>query len=631
MKLSPKVISFLVVLCLAGCSAQNVEAPHKESTSSSIITTATQPDWTRYPGALVGTSMHGVVGVLLDEIPESQRNALVQTLGEKPAEFWIDRAKRQIRLTSLRLNFRNGGGKFQLPLPAEDLWTITLAAAPRRATIDGHDLLVMDYDYSGILLTSEGSPGASEPVLGTVGGKWSEEFVFPVDPEFIFQRTGFACYNESQFPANSADAEEADLFYDHRCGVESRLTNTGCHQTELPKLSCITALKDAMGQFKTSVVFERLPWNPNTASEVRTGSVTNTNGPDLQPYQAGFKQHRFTYRYIPDNSCTLVEKCVGGPGWRQVLMFPTGDINAGVKALEIGKVDYFHEENGSVLSQHGVFEFSACHGHYHFAHYGSFTLGEGSEAITNKNGFCLQPSSRIFNNELSPLHHPYVNCIHQGVSVGWIDEYRMGLECQWVDVTDVPAGRDLPLSFTSNPDGLLCEGNLRTDAQGNTLFEPSEFRTASGEPVEKPQCDVYSEWFANNRESYDVRLPGAGESYVTGACREGLFGEMRNCGLRNTKKLSTCLPGKTVTISCSVPAGSDAQIIRVCEGSKALNTGIPCTYNDALASTIIETRKEITFTCPAARDGVETGGVYSFLEGSLLGGEQTDVTCVPKE
>jgi len=591
-----------------------------------------QPEWSQYPGALVRTSMHSVVGVLLDEYPSALRERYAESLLQKPESFWIDRAKRQIRLTSLRLNFRNIGGRLQLPLPPEEQWTIALADQPQRLTIDGHDLVTMDYDFSGILLTAEDSPGQSEPVLGNIGGVWDETFVFPVDPEFIFQRTGFACYNESQFPQNSADAEEADLFYDHRCTVEKKLTNTGCHQTQIPKTSCVAALSENIGKIETVMAFERLPWNKETADRARTGYMTNGAGPDLQPYKKGFEQHRFTYRYIPKNSCTIVEQCVGGPGWRQVLMFPTGDINVGSDALEIGVVDYFHEENGSVLSQHGLFEFSACHEHYHFSHYGSFTLGAGSEAITNKNGFCLQNSSRIFNNELTPLHHPYVNCVHQGVSVGWIDEYRMGLECQWVDVTKIEANRDLPLSFTSNPDGLLCEGKLRTDVEGNTLFEPSPFKTSSGEPVDKPQCDFYPAWFANNTESYNVHLPGPGESYVTDACREGLSGALRNCGFRNKKTLSECFPGKQVQINCTVPAGSKVQIVRVCEGSRTLNTGTPCTYNDALASGIVEMQTDITFTCPAARDDRETGGVYSFLTGALFPEENAaEVTCVVKE
>ena len=628
----------ILCCCLLACAGPQEGAERADASVTSSAATQNGPiaiDWSQHSGALIRVSMRSTVGVLLDDYHVNQKqqqyNLVRRFLNEKPSSFWIDRAKKQIRLTSLRLNFRNLPGKKQLPLPPEDIWNITfLTESPRFESINGHHLLVMDYDFNGTILTAANSPGIAEPALGTIGGTWRENFVLPLDPEFLLQRTGYACFNESQFPPNSVDAEEADLFYDDRCAPERTLSVTGCHQTQMPSQSCTAALREHVGEIKTSMIFERRAWDHTIADAVRTGGVTNSNGPDLQPYQAGFKQHRFTYRYIPHDSCTLEEKCVGGPGWRQVLMFPTGDINVGSKELEIGFVDYFHTQNGSVLSDHGVFEYSACHKHYHFAHYGSFTLGTGKEAVTHKNGFCLQPSSRIFNNEISPLHHPYVDCIHQGVSVGWIDEYRMGLECQWVDVTDLAPGRNLPLTFVSNPSGLLCEGTLKKDEQGNTLFTPTDFKTASGDPVDAPQCDFFPAWFANNTASYDVSLPGIGESYVTDACPEGVFGEKRNCGYRNEKTIRECTPGKKVTLTCHIAGNQSPTVVRVCEGSRALHTGLPCTYNDALASTVVATypNPNFSFTCPASRDAIETGGAYSLLMGPLLPGETpATVTC----
>ncbi len=624
--------SVIAVFLLWQQTHQVVLTPTPLSTSSSssesnISSHAKTIQWHAFSGALVRVSMQSTAGVLLDEIRESQREKTMKFLLRQPDEYWIDRAKRQIRLTSLRLNFRQKGNKQQLPLPPEESWKIALKNKPERQTLEGHDLVTVDFSYEGTLLTSLDSPGATEPVLGKIGGEWRETFVLPIDPEFIFQRTGFACVNESQFPPNSVDAEEMDLFFDDQCTTENRLTSTGCHQSALPTLSCKAALREKIGRVDVTVIFTRLPWQQTVADAVRTGTVTNEHGPDLQPYQAGFKNHRFTYRYIPKNSCTLVERCVGGSGWRQVLMFPTGDVNVGSAALEIGTVDYFHETNGSVLSKHGVFEYSACHNHYHFSHYGSFTLGKGREAITQKNGFCLQPSSRIFNNELTPLHHPYTNCIRQGVSVGWIDEYRMGLECQWVDVTDVPP-KDAPLSFVSNPDGLLCEGTLQKNAQGTTLFEETTFKTSLGAPVEKPQCDAYPQWFENNTESYSVHLPGSGESYVTHSCAEGVFGELRNCGFTPKREVTSCTPGTQVSLRCSIPPENPAQIIRVCEASTALGIGIPCTYNDAVASAVIDSEREIRFTCPVARDDSERGGHYALLTGSLFPSEKiSEITC----
>ncbi|MSR86700.1 hypothetical protein EXS70_00820 [Candidatus Peribacteria bacterium] len=610
--------SILFVLALVSCGGPTI-------TESPVPVI---PD----PAALMRTSMESTVGVVLDELSFNQRERLVGKLKTKSESFWKDRAIRQIRLTSHRLNFGGTGMKKQSPLPPEQLWSIAIRTEPKRETINGHDTVTVSYAFSGVLLTDTDSPGISITELGQIGGIWDEPFQFPVDPEFVFQRTGFACMNESQFPPNSFDAEEVDLFFNQRCRTEQKLTNTGCHQTALPTLSCPQALMSGIGKIDTSMRFERLPWDATIADAVRIGKVTNPEGPDLVPSMEEFVKHRFNYRYIPENSCTIVESCVGGTGWRHLLQFPTGDINVGAKPLEIGRVDYFNTHSGTVLSQHGVFEFSACHGHYHFSEYGSFTVGNGSDTVSHKNAFCLQPSGRVWNHELSPLHHDFVDCIDQGDAVGWIDEYKMGLECQWLDISDVKPNRDLPLSFTTNPEGLLCEGTLKKNAQGRQKFERTSLKTKHGDPVDRPVCEQYSAWKENNTISYNVHIPEKGESYVTDTCREGLFGPLRNCGLKNAKILHECVPGTKVRLKCNIPAKSVAQVVRICEGSRALQSGIPCTYNDSLGSGVVETSKNISFICPAARDGIETGGVYSLLTGSLFPDEATtEVTCVQKE
>src|SRR5881628_3883302 len=61
----------------------------------------------RDPGALVSVKMNGQVGVLLDEIPNSDKSRAAKDLMSKPADFWLDRAKDQIRLMSYRLVFRD--------------------------------------------------------------------------------------------------------------------------------------------------------------------------------------------------------------------------------------------------------------------------------------------------------------------------------------------------------------------------------------------------------------------------------------------------------------------------------------------------------------------------------------------
>ncbi len=582
------------------------------------------------PGALVNVTMPSTVGVLLDEIPAAMRDRVAASLLARPTTFWTARAHRQITLSYYRLVFRPqfyppGGGmntgkanpitgstqKQQLPLPPESGWNITLNAAPKRQTIDGHDLVTVDYTLSTTILTDFQSPGISEPSLASIGGSWNEPFTFPVDPELIFQRTRFACLDEAEFPPGSVDSEEIDSFYDNTCTVETNLTSTGCHQTELPPWSCVDALKGRIGHIDTKMKFTRLKWDDQLANSVRTGPVTSTVGADLLPEASEFRINRVTYRYIGPNDCAITEKCVAGTGWRKLLQFSTADRNTGNASLEIGYVDYFNQDGGSTLSQHNDFTYSACHHHYHFTRYGTFSFADNA-ATTSKRGFCLQSTNRLSNNELSPLHNPHPDCHVQGVDVGWVDEYKAGLPCQWIDVTSLgPITGDL--KFVSNPDGFLCEGTPVLDSNGQQVWVPSGLTSPdNGLPQDKPACNYSPGWLDNNTDAYSVALPNNGDGYVTKPCQHGQIGPLRNCGLANdTPAPPTCTPGAKTTVHCTIPSGAAPQVVRVCEASRALGAGLACTYQDALANTTVDFNgANVTFTCPASRDSVETGGTY---------------------
>src|SRR5262249_32046572 len=84
------------------------------------------------------------------------------------------------------------------------------------------------------------------------------------------------------------------------------------------------------------------------------------------------------------------------------------------------------------------------------------------------------------------------------------------------------------------------------------------------------------------------------------------------CGMVN-KALTpaSCTPGAQTTMHCTVAASAAPQVVRVCEASRALGAGLACTYQDALANVSVDASGAgVTFTCPAARDAVETGGTY---------------------
>jgi len=226
------------------------------------------------PGALVRTTLASEVGVVLDEIPRSMRARVGSALVGKPTSFWVERAKAQLRLTTYRLVYRSSfytAKQHALPLPPEPSWRIRVVGAPHRYTIGGHDLVGVHYTFASVLVTDAASPGISEPRLAKVGGVWKEPFMFPVDPELVFQRTGFACMDEDQYPFGTVDSEEVQFLYDQTTVPEKALssvgyTTRGCRSSPASPPSGTTSAPSRL-QSATSGWPGIRPWPTATAPE----------------------------------------------------------------------------------------------------------------------------------------------------------------------------------------------------------------------------------------------------------------------------------------------------------------------------------------------------------------------------
>ena len=587
-------------------------------------------------GALVSLTLNSQVGILLDEYPQEMRDAVATAISAESDAFWIELAQRQVALTYNRLHFRPFfyPGKGQLPLPPQALWHIELTGEPERQTINNHDLILIPYTFSSTLLTGLDQPALAEPALAEIGGVWDEPFILPPDPTQLLQRTGNACLNEGGFPPNSYDSENVDIFYDYSCTADSGGA-AGCHRTTLPTLSCIQALNAAVGTLETAVRFERLPWNEALADQIRIGEIVSDDAPDLLVVSEDLQNTRITYRYFPSNSCALAEGCVNGSGWRRLLQFDATAHNLGAAPLHIGPVV---AENPLT----NMFEYNSCHAHFHFQNYGEFQLGVASQP--SKQAFCVESTSRLSNNELSPLVHPYT-CTNQGIQAGWVDEYGAGLDCQWIDITDIEIdgqSTELPLSFRFNTEQFLCEGYPVLDEAGQPVFEPSGLRNSNGLPISRPQCDFVENWDATNSGTETVTIPAVG-SFVTQPCASSEQGPRRNCGFTavplptlpepaEDEATLRCTPGSTVQLSCSVN-GDAAQVVRLCETSSALGVGTACTFNDALLNQIISGGAvELSFACPFVRDENEPGGDYALYVAPLFTGDAlAEVSCTPVE
>lgn len=571
------------------------------------------------PGALVEVSLFSTAGVLLDEIPLVDRDRAADLVLARGEDAWKAVAHRQIVATLYRLVYRNFyyDDRGQLPLPPMEQWNITVGSASRR-TVDGHDVVAVDYTFSSTLLTGFAQPGLAEPMLDEVGGVWDESFVLPIDPDNILERTGFACMNESDFPPNSVDTENALSFFDDTCEGGGE-----CHVTAPVDVSCSDSIVTNIGAVYTSMHYERLAWDQGLADTVRLGEQI-PGGSQLKALEEGVADNRLIYRYFPADSCAIAEGCVGGAGWRRLLQFTATVQNLGAEDAAIGDVSL-----GSPPVENNMVSFSQCHEHMHFNHYGRFSFGTGDTQLGSKRAFCLESTARYFNNEDTPLMHPY-GCEFQGTAAGWGDDYIAGLDCQWVDVTPVVSDEPItaPLSFHVNPDQFLCEGEVLRDADGNMLFEETTFLTEAGEPESAIACDEFENWDADNIASVDVTLPPDG-GLVTGACSRGTMGATRNCGWIEQDENISCTPGEEVVATCSHEA-SVSQSVRVCEYSKGLGTGVACVHNDALASINIAPGEstELRFICPVERDSVETGGAWALYTIAPVDGDVVaQVTC----
>jgi len=541
-------------------------------------------------GALVAVDLQTRTAILLDDLPaDARERAAEAALAESP-EAWLARARRHVKLTELAALFDSDA----IPLPPPELWSITLdPAGPLRTIEDGHDVVAHDYTFHAVLLSDDVSPGEVSSKLDVEGGVFKQHYGLPIDPDLVRQRMAEDCFSPDHGP--------------------------------LPFPFCPTVITERIGKVVVDIDYTRLPWDEALASSVRVGTVTHAEGSDLQVVPEPLAQARLSYRYIAPDDCSIAEKCVKAPGWRRLLQFTASVKNTGGKPLHIGEIE------DSPFVDHHVYSWSPCHEHYHFLHYGDFSFGPD---LGDKKAFCLLSTSRFSNNESTPIDVPYDDCSYQGIGAGWGDDYSIGLDCQWIDVTDLdftngPVTRDL--TFASNTDQFLCEGVPVTDANGDQVFEPSPFKDEQGNDVDRPSCDFFPDWSAQNVASHPFTVPPQG-SFVTEPCPFDIYDAPRDCGYAPAAPLATCTPGATVTLGCSIADLAAPQALRLCEASSVLGSGIACTFLDAVATAVADTADSpVTFTCPGPRDPSEPGGTYAIYAGPLLPGDPAQpVTCTVK-
>jgi hypothetical protein len=172
-------------------------------------------------------------------------------------------------------------------------------------------------------------------------------------------------------------------------------------------------------------------FNPNATTS--DGSClyfpdSNCTGPDLMVVESAITSSLyFDTENVSGTDCRVDEGCLNGYGLRDVLRFTTHIKN-------IGQQDYFI---GVPSVSNPQFSNTNCHGHWHYEGYAFYALYDnlGNEIpIGYKNGFC------VLDLECSGGGTATYSCGNMGISSGCGDIYGAGLDCQFVDLTDVDTG-----------------------------------------------------------------------------------------------------------------------------------------------------------------------------------------------
>ncbi|XP_073817825.1 lysyl oxidase-like 1 [Musca autumnalis] len=158
--------------------------------------------------------------------------------------------------------------------------------------------------------------------------------------------------------------------------------------------------------------------------------------------------------------CAMEENCLSRDAYelvrtqpgalRKLLRFET-------KAENVGSADF------SPYANYDQWQWHQCHLHYHsmeaFASFDIYDFSYRKMAQGHKASFCLMDTS------CRPGVRRKYTCGNrdQGISVGCADTYNARLDCQWVDVTNLPPHRTYILRVAINPNYAIGEESFENN------------------------------------------------------------------------------------------------------------------------------------------------------------------------
>ncbi|KAK3534452.1 hypothetical protein QTP86_015192, partial [Hemibagrus guttatus] len=175
--------------------------------------------------------------------------------------------------------------------------------------------------------------------------------------------------------------------------------------------------------------------------------------PDPYSIQAGSyiqRMQMYALRCAAEENClarSAYRPTVRDLDYRVLLRFPQ-------RVQNLGTADFLP------LKPRHQWEWHSCHQHYHsmdaFSLYDLLDINTGRKvAEGHKASFCLEDTG------CNPgFRRRYACTAHtQGLSPGCHDTYAANIDCQWIDITDVPPGNYI-LKITVNPNYLVQESDF---------------------------------------------------------------------------------------------------------------------------------------------------------------------------
>jgi hypothetical protein len=168
-----------------------------------------------------------------------------------------------------------------------------------------------------------------------------------------------------------------------------------------------------------------------SADCIYPGDPACPDGPDLVVLEDILRFTMESDAIANPDICAVEEGCLRGLGTRYIIRFTTHIKNIGNQDYYIGQTP------SSPSSPSDQFVWDPCHNHWHYRGYAEYVIFDAAGnlvPIGSKNGFC------VLDLECSDGGFGNYSCDNMGISAGCGDIYDSYLPCQWIDITDLPAG-----------------------------------------------------------------------------------------------------------------------------------------------------------------------------------------------